>query len=67
MHSRDLADPNRVIWTERDVAHLFGTSCRTVRRWRKAGALPWFRLPGGRIVFGSAEILGHVRRLPRYR
>jgi hypothetical protein len=65
--SRDLADPSRIIWHERDVAYFFGCSCRTVRRWRQVGALPFLKLPGGRIVYSSAEILEHVQQWRRSR
>lgn len=64
---RKLADPNRIVWTEADVADFFGTSCRTVRRWRKCGALPYFLLPSGRIAYISGEILEHVQQFPRFR
>ena len=44
------------IWDESEVADYFGYSRRTIRRWRLMGALPYVRLPGGRLAYRATAI-----------
>lgn len=44
------------IWHERDVADYLGYSRRTIRRWRRLGALPYVKLPGGRMAYRATAI-----------
>ena len=46
----------REIWSTADVAAYFDVSERTIRRWRKAGALPCITTPGGIVKFSSKSI-----------
>lgn len=55
-----VPEPDEV-WSEADVADYFGYSRRTVRRWRRAGHLPWMRLPGGRIAYRADSIRAAVQ------
>jgi excisionase family DNA binding protein len=42
--------------TARQVADRLGITAETVLRWTRRGDLPGFRLPGGALRFGAAEL-----------
>ena len=44
------------IWDESEVAEFFGYSNRTISRWRQMGALPFVKLPSGRMAYRAAAI-----------
>ena len=48
----ELPDPAK----KTDVARFFAVSDETVRKWMRAGKLPYFRTPGGQIRF-SREVV----------
>ena len=63
--SRLSVEPDEV-WHERDVARFFGYSRRTIRRWRRAGFLPFLQLPGGRMAYRAASIRKVVEEWERW-
>lgn len=56
---------DRDVWSVADVAAYFDVSPRTIRRWRKAGALPYVTTPGGFVKFRSATIKETVAKWER--
>ena len=43
-------------FTEPQAAELLGVAARTLRRWRKAGAVGHFLTPGGRVLYAAADL-----------
>lgn len=48
--------PDEKLLTSAEVAALFGVDPRSVARWVKAGKLPGFWTPGGRLRFRESVI-----------
>lgn len=48
-------------FTEPQAARIVGVGARTLRRWRKAGAVGYSLTPGGRILY-TAEDLHRLAR-----
>jgi predicted site-specific integrase-resolvase len=46
-------------FTEEQAARILGVNARTLRRWRKAGAVGHYLTPGGRIRYAPE----HLHRL----
>ena len=49
-----MAEPSR--FTEPQAARILGVSDRTLRRWRKRGAIGYSITPGGRILYAPEDL-----------
>jgi len=49
--------PDPVALTETRAAGMVGVSARTLRRWRKAGAVSYSLTPGGRIFYSAEDLI----------
>ena len=49
-----MIDPDS--FTEQQAARILGVCDRTLRRWRKKGALGYSLTPGGRIRYSSEDL-----------
>lgn len=49
-----MPDPGNL--TEPQAARIMGVGARTLRRWRKAGAIGYMLTPGGRILYTHEDV-----------
>lgn len=56
--------PEPSTFSEPQAARILGVGARTLRRWRKAGAVGYSLTPGGRILY-TAEDLHRLRSAMR--
>lgn len=49
-----MIDPGT--FTEPQAARIMGVAPRTLRRWRKAGAVGYSLTPGGRILYTTEDL-----------
>lgn len=48
--------PDALGMTEAEAARSIGVNTRTLRRWRRKGALGYMLTPGGRIRYSSEDL-----------
>lgn len=44
------------LYTPTEVGKMFGVSAATVKRWAKAGGLPYLRTPGHHLRFRAQDV-----------
>ena len=60
--AQPAADNRKRLLTENEVAELLRVSPRTLRRWRRQRAVPFYTLPGGAIRYSAEALSSWMQR-----